>query len=100
MICGCSVSTNKPTRHIGIPQQRSRSQSSPKVLGVSIAGRAPLTSQSTIVFVSEFLMAPHGFALSIADYRDLYHARVLELEKLCTSIDVYATHRTAAHSGD
>src|SRR5262245_19664232 len=97
MICGCSVSTNKPTSHIGIPQQRRRSQSSPKVLDVSVAGRAPLTSQSTIVFVSQFLMAPHGFALSIADYRDRYHARVPdierpELEKLGASIDVYASH--------
>jgi len=50
MTCGCSVSKNKPTRQIGIPQQRSRSHSSPNALCASAAERAPSISQSATAF--------------------------------------------------
>src|SRR5580693_4990194 len=59
-MCGCSVCTNKPTRQIGNPHPRRRSHSSLNASGVSDAGRAPATSQSTIAFVSQLAIPPHA----------------------------------------
>src|SRR3984957_14757652 len=47
IICGCSVSTNNPKRHTGMPQPMRRAQSSATTSRVLDAGRAPSVNHST-----------------------------------------------------
>src|SRR5262245_49770720 len=55
---GCSVRTNTPTRHNGIPQARRSSQSALRTSCDWVADRAPSASHST-TSETEPAMAPH-----------------------------------------
>ena len=78
------MNTNMPTRHIGIPQPRSRSHRSLNAPGVSAAGRAPSTNQATIAFASQFAIPPSYGSACIADDRNLNNPRVQILSSQST----------------